>query len=104
MTNCFLFFCPSLLGFCDQAVNSPILDYSHFISLPFALHPELVDKLVNFQNSILREGGALTDLGIDRSIFINPKTFHLTVLMLKLWNKERVNAASEVLKVCCCRI
>lgn len=36
-----------------QAVNSPNLDYSHFISLPLAIHPELVDKLVTFQNSIL---------------------------------------------------
>lgn len=41
----------------------------------------------------------LTDMGIEKSIFINPKTFHLTVLMLKLWNKERVNAAAEVLQV-----
>ena len=39
------------------------------------------------------------DLGIDKSIFIKPKTFHLTVLMLKLWNKDRVNAAAEVLQV-----
>ncbi|KAJ0074984.1 hypothetical protein Patl1_34219 [Pistacia atlantica] len=30
--------------------------------------------------------------------FIKPKTFHITVLMLKLWNKDRVNAAIEVLK------
>ncbi|XP_050234297.1 uncharacterized protein LOC126682607 [Mercurialis annua] len=138
----------------DEAVKSPNLDYSHFISLPLALHPELVDRLINFQNSILKEGvesnsnedttdnekkdqesskgndvavelkveddrlvkvdltsipmvsyapkasrsPTLSELGIDRSIFINPKTFHLTVLMLKLWNKERVNAASEVLK------
>lgn len=39
-----------------------------------------------------------TELGIDKSIFIKPKTFHLTVLMLKLWNKERVALASEVLQ------
>ncbi|KAG9157120.1 hypothetical protein Leryth_022834 [Lithospermum erythrorhizon] len=36
-----------------EAVESPNLDYSHFVSLPLALHPELVDKLINFQNSIL---------------------------------------------------
>lgn len=41
----------------------------------------------------------VADLGIDRSIFIKPKTFHLTVLMLKLWNKDRVAAAAEVLQV-----
>ncbi|GMH14265.1 hypothetical protein Nepgr_016106 [Nepenthes gracilis] len=153
----------------DQAIRSPNLDYSHFISLPLAIHPELVDKLDRFQNSILR-GGDLkdvnensgddsdedasndedkveqsekaldvaveiktagdsdhvkvdltgvplisyarkasksstpkvsksnTELGIDRSIFIKPKQFHLTVLMLKLWNKERVHAATEVLQ------
>ncbi|GLT53345.1 hypothetical protein SLA2020_266230 [Shorea laevis] len=145
-----------------EAVKSPSLDYSHFISLPLAIHPELVDKLLNFQNSILgnRDGcpddnpdsdsnedttdnengerqtdkrpdvavelkvddgnehvkvnitkiplvsyapkasksSSPSDLGIDKSIFIKPKTFHLTVLMLKLWNKDRVNAAAEVLQ------
>ncbi|GFY97066.1 putative eukaryotic LigT [Actinidia rufa] len=153
----------------DEAVKSPNLDYSHFISLPLALHPELVDKLVNFQKSTLGIGdpnegenldsdsngdtsededkdqeldripdvavklnveddkhvkvdianihrvsylpkvskpselraskpSALSGLGIERSIFIKPKTFHLTVLMLKLWNKDRVDAAAEVLQ------
>ncbi|XP_044497234.1 uncharacterized protein LOC123219374 isoform X3 [Mangifera indica] len=168
----------------NEAVNSPSLEYSHFISLPLAIHPELVDKLVNFQKSVLGIGDAhldenadcdsskdtsdngdrdrklnkrpsvvgddnelvqvdvksidekpdvaveckvgddnkhvevdiksiplvsytpkaakssfvSADLGIDKSIFIKPKTFHLTVLMLKLWNKDRVNAATEVLK------
>lgn len=167
----------------DKAVNSRDLDYSHFVSLPLAIHPGLVDKLVNFQNTILgitvddkdtnpdNEMGGDTsderenhstaskvsaemkvekanadveikvnsnqhptetplvavvkavdadthirvnatniplvsylpkekkrDLGIDKSIFIKPQTFHLTVLMLKLWNKERVKAATEVLQ------
>ncbi|GKB57547.1 activating signal cointegrator 1 complex subunit 1, partial [Tanacetum coccineum] len=35
-------------------------------------------------------------LGIEKSIFIKPKTFHLTVLMLKLWNKERVDTAVKI--------
>ncbi|XP_022849273.1 uncharacterized protein LOC111371486 isoform X1 [Olea europaea var. sylvestris] len=153
----------------DKAVKSPNLDYSHFISLPLAIHPGLVDKLVNFQNSILGivepnqgedldpnssgdasdeedkdqqsdkiplvsvalkaedadahvkinitnvplvsypakvskspasdlKSSKLLDLGIEKSIFIKPKTFHLTVLMLKLWNKDRVKAAAEVLQ------
>ncbi|KAL6559907.1 hypothetical protein OROGR_005024 [Orobanche gracilis] len=37
----------------DKAVNSHDLAYSHFVSLPLAIHPELVDKLVNFQNTII---------------------------------------------------
>ncbi|KAJ6308995.1 hypothetical protein OIU76_018565 [Salix suchowensis] len=99
----------------DEAIESS-LDYSHFVSLPLAIHPELIDKLVNFQNSILGNNDVSADenlesdsiedtsdienkdFGIDKSIFIKPTTFHLTVLMLKLWNKERVNAASGVLK------
>jgi len=40
----------------------------------------------------------LLEMGIEKSIFIKPNTFHLTVLMLKLWNKDRVNAARDVLK------
>ncbi|XP_075666537.1 uncharacterized protein LOC142636271 isoform X2 [Castanea sativa] len=171
----------------DEAVKSPNLDYSHFISLPLAIHPELVNKLLNFQNSILGNSDGCpdenwdsdsnedatdnevghrqldkqpdvavelktddddnehvkvnrskiplvnyapkaskssplsenrffyflssssssnkhccmlhsADLGIDKSIFNKPKTFHLTVLMLKLWNKDRVSAAAEVLQ------
>ncbi|CAK9161513.1 unnamed protein product [Ilex paraguariensis] len=153
----------------DEAVESPTLDYSHFVSLPLAIHPELVDKLVNFQNSILgitdpnkdenldsdsnrdtsdeedkdlhfdkathvavelkaessservkvditniplvsyapkasnssasvSKTSVISELGIEKSIFIKPKTFHLTVLMLKLWNKERVAVASQVLQ------
>uniref|UniRef100_A0A7N0RH00 K Homology domain-containing protein n=1 Tax=Kalanchoe fedtschenkoi TaxID=63787 RepID=A0A7N0RH00_KALFE len=145
----------------DEAINSPNLNYSHFVSLPLAIHPKLVEKLVSFQNSILgtadskagdclennaaednsddeagneqktadevkledendcvkeniidipltsyqpkaskssSESEKLADLGIDKSIFIKPKTFHLTVLMLKLWNKDRINQAANVLK------
>ncbi|GJV28336.1 activating signal cointegrator 1 complex subunit 1, partial [Tanacetum coccineum] len=37
----------------DEAVKSSALDYSHFISLPLAIHPQLVEKLVDFQNSVL---------------------------------------------------
>ncbi|KAI3977514.1 hypothetical protein MKX01_000427 [Papaver californicum] len=148
----------------EEAVKSPTLDYSHFISLPLGIHPELVEKLVNFQSSILKSGDSskdvnlvsqsdgdtsddgetdgsrlnlgkevavelkvedkiehvkvevtkivplvhyapkkskqfsLPELGIEKSIFINPKTFHLTILMLKLWNKERIAVAAEVLQ------
>ncbi|KAL2332346.1 hypothetical protein Fmac_019927 [Flemingia macrophylla] len=147
----------------DETVASHNLDYSHFISLPLAIHPELVNKLINFQNSILGNGSCMEestdtdsnegedttdnkevdqlskdkadvavelkvdddsetvkvnlanipivrytpkaskssasrDLGIDKSIFIKPKTFHLTVLMLKLWNKDRVKTATEVMQ------
>ncbi|XP_056842580.1 uncharacterized protein LOC108856222 isoform X2 [Raphanus sativus] len=130
----------------NEVVKSPSLDYSHFVSLPLAIHPELVGKLFNFQNSILGNYGVsgdqqvdettsvavdlkansetrqvnvdirsiplvsyppkaiearsstLFDLGIEKSIFIKPSTFHLTVLMLKLWNKDRINAARDVLK------
>ncbi|CAH8358255.1 unnamed protein product [Eruca vesicaria subsp. sativa] len=125
----------------DEVVRSPSLDYSHFVSLPLAIHPELVAKLVNFQKSILQDvqpvdettsvavnlkansetrqvnvenrsiqvvsyppkakeatSSTLFDLGIEKSIFIKPNTFHLTVLMLKLWNKDRLNTARDVLK------
>ncbi|KAI5593958.1 hypothetical protein BDE02_03G044600 [Populus trichocarpa] len=141
----------------DEAIKTD-LDYSHFVSLPLGIYPELVDKLVDFPNSILginyvsvdanvesdynedtsdikNKGQELiegddeavelkaeddnhvkvdltsipfvsyppkprrlpnaSDFGIDKTIFIKPTTFHLTVLMLKLWNKERVNAASD---------
>nr|GMD37265.1 A-kinase anchor protein 7 isoforms delta and gamma-like [Ipomoea batatas] len=82
------------------------MDYSHFVSLPLAIHTELVNKLFNFQTSILGATESQTNsnivymsnLGIEKSTFNNPKTFHLTVLMLKLWNKALVEKAAEVLQ------
>ncbi|OMO66637.1 hypothetical protein COLO4_30465 [Corchorus olitorius] len=50
-----------ILRIVDEAVNSPSLDFSHFVSLPLAIHPELVEKLVNFQNSILGISDAFVD-------------------------------------------
>uniref|UniRef100_M8BU20 Activating signal cointegrator 1 complex subunit 1 n=1 Tax=Aegilops tauschii TaxID=37682 RepID=M8BU20_AEGTA len=129
----------------EEAVQSPMLDYSHFISLPLAIHPDLVEKLNNFQRSILGVSasnvdsdkdeilsessvdeideaaspsvpvkqpvqeekpvivkmdnkGSQPEFDIDKSIFIKPKTFHLTVLMLKLWNKDRIAQASDILQ------
>lgn len=148
----------------DETVRSRSLDYSHFVSLPLAIHPELVSKLINFQHTILgnddssidenldtgsneaedtndkkevdqlskekadvavelkvdddrksvkvnhtsiplvsyapkaSKAPTSSDLGIEKSIFIKPKTFHLTVLMLKLWNKDRIKTATEVLQ------
>ncbi|WOG89318.1 hypothetical protein DCAR_0208556 [Daucus carota subsp. sativus] len=142
-----------------EVIKSPALNYTHFVSLPLAIHPQLVEKLFHFQNSILgissknevtcldddnnqdtsdeesreipsdrahvvavnlkaEEGNknpkagpprasksskldekttALSALGIDKSIFIKPKTFHLTVLMLKLYNKDLVDVAANSL-------
>lgn len=48
-----------------QAVQSRSLDYSHFVSLPLAIHPELVDKLFNFQNTILGITDARPDENMD---------------------------------------
>ncbi|KAG7577455.1 Protein kinase A anchor protein nuclear localization signal domain [Arabidopsis thaliana x Arabidopsis arenosa] len=40
-------------------------------------------------------------MGIEKSIFVSPKTFHLTVVMLKLENNESVVKAQNILKVLC---
>lgn len=86
----------------EEAVESPSLEYSHFISLPLALHPDLVVQVARFHDSVMALFPAKqkdeTGHGVEESIFIKPATFHLTVLMLKLWSKERVAAAAEVLQ------
>lgn len=55
------------LEFTLQVVKSPSLDYSHFVSLPLAIHPELVGKLFNFQNSILGNYGVSGDQQVDET-------------------------------------
>ncbi|PWA45311.1 hypothetical protein CTI12_AA501690 [Artemisia annua] len=36
----------------DEAVKISTLESTHFISLPLVIDPQLVDKLVTFQNTI----------------------------------------------------
>ena len=50
-----------------QAVQGRMLDYSHFISLPLAIHPDLVDKLNYFQSSILGSSASNEESDKDES-------------------------------------
>ncbi|CAI5468678.1 unnamed protein product, partial [Closterium sp. Yama58-4] len=96
-----------------QAIDSPAVGYSHFLSLPLASHRPLVARLHDFRSSVLHSVGfPLTQEeeeltappetaysgGVHPSIFINPATFHLTVQMLKLWSPLRVQAAANALQ------
>eukprot|EP00271_Cylindrocystis_brebissonii_P007991 TRINITY_DN2198_c0_g1_i3.p1 TRINITY_DN2198_c0_g1~~TRINITY_DN2198_c0_g1_i3.p1 ORF type:complete len:370 (-),score=87.30 TRINITY_DN2198_c0_g1_i3:718-1827(-) len=166
-----------------EGIESRSLDYSHFVSFPLALYPDLVQRLEDLRAAVLRgpprpaeigdgggpesadvneeetrgvasnrglvgvetdggggdhvqqtqaletgkevggeeKGGARerqavaeelprgggpqvlhptwsVPQGVDASIFIKPRTFHLTVQMLKLWNAERVERAAQVLQ------
>ncbi|MCO5564556.1 hypothetical protein L7F22_018220 [Adiantum nelumboides] len=89
-----------LYGAVLEAAESNSLDYSHFISLPLAMHPDLVVQVAKFHDSVMALFRRQKNLGhgVEDSIFINPATLHLTVLMLKLWSKERVAAAVQVLQ------
>jgi activating signal cointegrator complex subunit 1 len=51
-----------------QAVQSRMLDYSHFISLPLAIHSDLVNKLNRFQSSILGASASHEDSDKDESL------------------------------------
>ncbi|KAG0604245.1 hypothetical protein M758_10G156200 [Ceratodon purpureus] len=88
----------------DQAIKSSQLQYSHFVSIPLALHSKLLESVVEFQKSVLESVASSGNdpgksiHGIDKSIFVKPATFHLTLLMLKLWNEERVQAAADCLQ------
>lgn len=42
-------------------MKSPKLDYSHFVSLPLAIHPDLIEKLNRFQNSILGDAAGRSE-------------------------------------------
>ncbi|RLN24364.1 activating signal cointegrator 1 complex subunit 1 isoform X2 [Panicum miliaceum] len=99
----------------EEAVQSQMLDYSHFISLPLAIHPDLVDKLNYFQSSILgasasneesdkdesRSEGSIDEMDHDHkqadgsSVSINLQVQEESA---ELWNKDRIAKASDVLQ------
>ncbi|CDY20189.1 BnaA01g28130D [Brassica napus] len=82
--------------------------FTHFISLPLAIYPELTQKVEAFRNYILGDNNDKkplkfqrtldAEMGIEKSMFISPNSLHLTVVMLKLENKEAVDAAQDILK------
>ncbi|XP_013672441.1 uncharacterized protein LOC106376858 isoform X2 [Brassica napus] len=81
--------------------------FTHFISLPLAIYPELKQKVEAFRNYILGDNNdrkplkfqsTLDEMGIEKSMFISPNSLHLSVVMLKLENKEAVDAAQDILK------
>ncbi|ESQ48313.1 hypothetical protein EUTSA_v10021339mg [Eutrema salsugineum] len=77
--------------------------FTHFISFPLAIYPELKKKVDAFRNSILGNNNdnkqrTLAEKGIEESMFVSPNTFHLTVVMLKLENEKDVDAALAILK------
>uniref|UniRef100_A0A0E0MTI3 non-specific serine/threonine protein kinase n=1 Tax=Oryza rufipogon TaxID=4529 RepID=A0A0E0MTI3_ORYRU len=78
------------------AVDSPMSSFTHFISLPLGIHPQLVDKLNEFKRSILTSN-EYKGFRIDESIFAIPESLHLTVLMLEL-KGENIAKASSVLQ------
>ncbi|CAH8364276.1 unnamed protein product [Eruca vesicaria subsp. sativa] len=81
--------------------------FTHFISIPLAIYPELQEKVETFRNSILGDNkdkkplkfqSTLDEMGIENRMFISPSSLHLTVVMLRLENKEAVDAALDILK------
>lgn len=36
-----------------QAIKSPQFQYSHFVSIPLALHPQLLESVKAFQKTVL---------------------------------------------------
>ncbi|XP_024398767.1 uncharacterized protein [Physcomitrium patens] len=84
----------------NQAIKSPQFQYSHFVSIPLALHPQLLESVKAFQKTVLEfdDESGMSNKGIDKSIFVKHTTFHLTLLMLKLWNEELVQNAADCLQ------
>eukprot|EP01018_Ginkgo_biloba_P002578 Gb_37660 [translate_table: standard] len=78
----------------DVTVKLNVADDNVCVKLDFEEVPA-GDAHAKLQRSLSR---SKKNSGIDKSIFIKPATFHLTVLMLKLWNKERIAQAAEVLQ------
>lgn len=53
---------------------------------------------IDFTGDQTDDDSEVVTKSVGRSICVRPETFHLTVLMLKLWNEKRVSAATEVLQ------
>ncbi len=73
------------------------MDYTHFLSIPLNF---LKDAAGHFYDEILLNHDAENTQGFDPSIILAPEKLHLTVLMLKLFSKQELQKAVELLQQC----
>jgi len=69
---------------------------THFISIPLTASLQISDKLKTFQKQVFET--CADSRGVDPSIFVTAPQFHLTIIMLKLYNSEQKQAAINLLK------
>lgn len=51
-----------------QAIKSPQLQYSHFVSIPLALHSKLLESVEEFQKSVLESVASTSDGKVNYSL------------------------------------
>jgi activating signal cointegrator complex subunit 1 len=76
------------------------MEPTHFLSIPLNA-PEIQSKLEAFFKELKEkfyDNEANRPLGFDPSIIINPKTFHLTIVMLKLFTNEEIERVVNFMK------
>ncbi|XP_047959350.1 polyadenylate-binding protein-interacting protein 4-like [Salvia hispanica] len=74
-----------------QAVNSRQPKFTHFVSLPLAIYPELLKGLVNFKIEVLKDAAA--DSGIDESIFAK-------LLLFSCWSYRMRSSLKQLQRLC----
>ncbi|KAH3763189.1 activating signal cointegrator 1 complex subunit 1 [Pelomyxa schiedti] len=79
----------------------PKLPYTHFISIPLT-DPAFSAGVVSFKKEL--ETRFMNVRGMDPSILCPPSTFHLTVVMLRLYTDKALEKAVETLKSLSSRI
>ena len=66
------------------------LPFTHFVSVPLYMFREELTKLQDQIFSKCKDAR-----GMDRSLFIQPDRFHLTLLLLKLYSPARLEQAIQ---------
>jgi hypothetical protein len=65
-----------------QAIKSPQLQYSHFVSIPLALHSKLLESVVEFQKSVLESVASSSDGKVNYSLVTKDMFLFQTVNLL----------------------
>jgi hypothetical protein len=65
-----------------QGIKSPQLQYSHFVSIPLALHSKLLESVVEFQKSVLESVASSSDGKVNYSLVTKDMFLFQTVNLL----------------------
>jgi hypothetical protein len=73
-----------------------VIKWTHFLSIPFHMNSEFMEKYEYFKKKIMEEN--LAD--VDENLFQKPHRLHMTICLFRLEDKKSIDLVEQLIKEC----